>query len=273
MQETLLEMGPEVVSIRHNKISEDRLTLLLVHGLGDSGMTWESVFSQPVAEKYNVIVLDLVGFGRSSKAKVDDGYTFTEHKRRLLECSNFFNVKDLLTIGHSMGGDLVTLLADEDFTGRIKGVVNVEGALTQYDLFLSGKAVQAFNEGWFDDWWESFRSEKAWEWGRAPSGKEYFASLQFCRKEAFLQGAKDIVEWATRLDEPFQSEVGQKFAELKLPKLFCYGTESLPPETLQFIRDNNLPARAFEGIGHCPHYDAAKEFWDHIQKFVTKIEG
>ncbi|MFH1861782.1 MAG: alpha/beta hydrolase [bacterium] len=258
--------------MRQERVVDCTRALLFIHGLGDSGLTWEPLLAQPGLQDSTLIAPDLIGYGRSSSVSSEKGYSFAAQIERLWRILDHFRVEDVVLIGHSMGGDIANLMADGDQDGRIKGLINVEGALTQHDLFLSGKAAQAATEGCFNDWWREFIAEKAWDWGEVPSGREYYASLRFCRREAFLEGAQEIVRWATKLNPPFQSRIGEIFSELTIHKLFCYGSLSLPPETLEFVKQRNLPAQCFEGVGHCPHYDQTIEFVEVVADFLKTLD-
>ena len=270
MPETYLRLGDEIIYIRHNRIRSGRLALLFLHGLGDSGLTFRWVFDDDRFDDFNLIVLDLVGYGRSSGAVGEDNYAFDHQIRRLGEIIERFRVGELLLIGHSMGGDIATLMCQADTDGLTKKIVNVEGALTQYDLFLSGKAARAVEEGRFDDWFDEFINETAWSWGEIPSGRDYYASLRFCRRDAFRENALEIARRNTALSGAYRSQIGELFGSLKIPRVFCYGTESLPKETLAYVKEKNIPARAFEGSGHCPQIDLADEFYDFLYHFITE---
>jgi pimeloyl-ACP methyl ester carboxylesterase len=268
MLETYLAYAGESIYIRHNRLSITKPTLLFVHGLGDSGLTFEPVFGYRNFDGFNLIVPDLVGYGRSSEAYSQDGYSFEAHLRRLWQILGDLNVRELTLVGHSMGGDITALMCRSNADGVVKRYVNIEGALTQFDLFLSGKAAHAVEEGRFDAWFDHFVNETAWSWSETPSGREYYASLRFCRKEAFRKNALEIVRHNTALSGKYQSRIGEIVCSLTIPKIFCYGTQSLPEETLSYITERNIPAQAFENTGHCPHVDRANQFYDFLREFM-----
>jgi pimeloyl-ACP methyl ester carboxylesterase len=270
MVETYYVQEGEYLYILHNRFSVTKQTLLFVHGLGDSGLSFRPVFEDRRFDEFNLIVPDLIGYGRSSTAADPDGYTFNAHLRRLWQTIRNFDLSELILIGHSMGGDIAALLCQSDTDGVVKKYVNIEGALTQHDLFLSGKAAQAVEEGRFDEWFDQFVNETAWNWGKTPSGREYYASLRFCRKEAFRQNALEIVQRNTALPGTYRSRIGEIVCSLTIPKIFCYGTQSLPKETLAYVTERNIPTKAFENTGHCPHIDEAEEFYDFLWAFVTE---
>lgn len=171
MLDTYHRIGDKTVYIRHNQIFPGRPALLFVHGLGDSGLSFGPAFEDRRFDEFNLLVPDLMGYGRSSAATDPGGYTFDAHLRRLWRIVHDYNLHELILIGHSMGGDITALMCRSDTDGRIKKYVNIEGALTQHDLFLSGNAAQAVEEERFDAWFENFVNETAWSWGETLSGR------------------------------------------------------------------------------------------------------
>lgn len=91
--------------------------------------------------------------------------------------------------------------------------------------------------------------------------------MRFCRKDAFRENALEIVRHNTALSGKYQSRIGEIVCSLTIPKIFCYGTESLPKETLVYVAERNIPAKAFENTGHCPHIDQAEKFYEFLWGF------
>ena len=143
MQETYLNIDDELIYIRHSALVKDRKSLLFIHGLGDSGLAFEDVFKYKLLEDFNIIIPDLVGYGKSSRSPKDGDYSFESHLARIWNMIKHYDLHKLTVIGHSMGGDMGTLLCRSDEDGIIHKFVNIEGALTQYDLFISSKAAKA----------------------------------------------------------------------------------------------------------------------------------
>lgn len=77
--------------------------VLLVHGLGTTGKTWDPLVKQADKTKWRLIGFDLLGFGRSPKPQ-DSDYTVDEHAKAIL-ASLDKSVKNqkIIIVGHSMG--------------------------------------------------------------------------------------------------------------------------------------------------------------------------
>jgi pimeloyl-ACP methyl ester carboxylesterase len=188
--------------LRHNELKEERKTLLLVHGLGESGLCFQEIFNEPGFEAFNLLVPDMPGYGRSSGAA---DYRFdlqVQHLAQLVEhIGKDIPVGELIVIGHSLGGDLTTLFCDRYMEELdIKGYVNIEGDITPHQQFISGQADDAYRQGGqpqFEAWFETFANRQVYhDWAEkfGESARRYYASLRFCRPEAFLQNAQELVE-------------------------------------------------------------------------------
>ena len=271
MNEMIFEEGNEFNYIRHNEISPGRITLLFIHGLGDCGLCFQEVFEDRRFDKFNIIVPDLIGYGKSSESANGD-YGFEVHIEKLWKIFADLKLHDLIVIGHSMGGDIATFLCASDQKDIIKKFVNIEGNITQFDLFISREAVKAAEDGNFTHWFydEFMKSKVIEDWGQKyPSCRRYHSSLRNCRTEAFLANARELFQRNTVLPEKYKSETGRIYCSLSIPKVFCYGTESVASGTIDFLKENNLEYQVFDGAFHWPMIDRTKEFYSFLYEFIS----
>lgn len=270
MEESSFKLQNELIYVRHNLISGDRPTLLMIHGLGDSGLAFSDVFDDTRFDDFNILVPDLIGYGRSSVGAGGD-YSLDAQVERLWELIKRVGTSRLFLVGHSLGGDLATLLCVSDRDRTIERFVNVEGNVTQFDLFISGKAAAAARQGWFAEWFRDFADSTVYrDWGsRQESCRRYYASLRFCRADAFIANARECYERNTALDGKYRSEIGRLYSSLSIPRVFCFGSESLSPETAQFLEERGLERREFEGAFHWVMVDKSEEFYSFLYGFLT----
>jgi len=270
LNESYIPIDNEHIYVRHTDIKPDRHSLLFVHGLGDSGISYEDAFKYDFLSDCNIVVPDLIGYGRSSAASSLERYHYKAHIERLWKLIEMLNLTDIILLGHSMGGDISTLMSRENRDRLVRKYINIEGDITQHDLFISSRAVEAFNSGDFPGWFEEHFKYKLifQKFGHQRSSRLYFASLNFCRPEAFLENAKELVARNTKLDSEFKSEIGEIFASLGIPRVYCYGTLSCPKQTLKFLEQKNLPTRKFESAGHSLMVDSSEEFYRFVHEFI-----
>lgn len=153
-------------------------------------------------------------------------------------------------IGHSFGGVIGTIAAE--MCDSIVGFVSIEGNLTIADCTFSKVAVETSD---FNQWFELVRPKVS---------QRYADSLIRSDWKAFRSHAAELVELSTG------SQIGKRFADLRIPKLMIYGANGYPDETIEFIQTAGLDAMRVEGASHWVQEDAPELTAITIQEFVTK---
>lgn len=270
--ETYLPLGNCSLFVRHTEIQRGRRSLVFLHGLGDSGSAFSEAFAQQELAGFNLIVPDLVGFGHSSAA-LDGDYSFGKQAERLWQALGSLGVETVTLIGHSMGGDLATLMAFWGRGERVRSLVSVEGNLTPRDLFISSRAAEAADQGRFGEWFSKDFAQttvlEKWsqEW---PSCRRYYESLLFCHQDAFRESARELVRRNGPVPGSLASEMGALYRSLSLPKVFCWGAESLADETQEFFVEAGLRHKRFANAFHWLMEDQAGEFYLFLRTFCDE---
>ncbi len=84
------------------------------------------MFEERRFDNCNIIVPDLIGYGKSSESANGD-YRFKANIEKLWKIIADLKGHDLIVIGHSMGGDIGTLLCASGKKDKIVKFVNIEG--------------------------------------------------------------------------------------------------------------------------------------------------
>lgn len=87
---------------RYSKVSKPSATLIFLHGIGNSGKTWDEV-STKLPDDVNLIVVDLLGFGDSPKP---DWATYDARTQANSLAKTLLKIglrRNTIIIGHSMG--------------------------------------------------------------------------------------------------------------------------------------------------------------------------
>jgi len=250
-------------------------TIVMIHGLGESGLSFKEGWVGPFLTQHDVIVPDLMGYGRSSGAN-DHDYCLDKQVQRLWKMVNHLGLERFFLVGHSMGGDIGTLMARHDPDSRILGFVNIEGNLTPHDIFISNQAEEAERRGGFQSWfYDDFMQKRVLgEWGsRWASCRRYYASLCLARPNAFRDNAVELVARNRPLPDRKASTTGVEFAALHIPKIFCWGSESLSKTTREFLQESSIPNREFPDSFHWPMIDQAEHFYRLVERFVEETNS
>jgi pimeloyl-ACP methyl ester carboxylesterase len=258
---------------RHTEIKPERPSVLLVHGLGESGLCFLEAFREPALERFNLVVPDLPGFGRS-EGPVDSDYSFPAQVERLCALLEEMLLGRVHVVGHSMGGDIGTELCRLE-PDRVGAFINIEGDLTQHDQLISRAALAAKQEGRFEAWFrDDFRRGKVREWSLEWRSCERYAwSLEMCRPEAFLASAHQIKRLTEAATAGEAGVLGERYRRLPNRKVFCWGTESLAPKSRQWLlKKGGLDNRPFEKAFHWVMIDRSEAFYPFAADFLLGRE-
>lgn len=78
-------------------------TLLFVHGLSSNLDSWKKNI-KGLRSDFRTISIDLPGYGKSSRSKTD--YSLAEYAGMLIDVVDQLNLKNVILVGHSMGGQI-----------------------------------------------------------------------------------------------------------------------------------------------------------------------
>ena len=87
MHESYVNVNGGQLYVRHTEIDQTKKTVLFLHGLGESGLSFSEAFEEFDPDDYNIVVPDLLGYGRSSAANGDD-YSFEAQLERIWQLAN-----------------------------------------------------------------------------------------------------------------------------------------------------------------------------------------
>jgi pimeloyl-ACP methyl ester carboxylesterase len=273
--------------------------LFFIHGFADSGSNFYWV-TEYLKKDYFCIAPDLRGHGKTEASKNPLGYFFYEYVADIYQLFNHFSPNDpLLVVGHSMGGNILSLYGGACPT-RLKAFVNIEGLGIQ-DLPFE-KAPQIFSN-WLN---HSKASAKV----TYPSLEKFSKHLQkrnpFMPEDRSLKVAANLLKkndndtWSLKVDplhflpNPYMyrfENVAPFFKKHKEKILFIesehtnMGDWITPPasspeeatdnrlrETLR--RLNYFPhyqRKTLKNCGHMIHYDCPQDLAQEIFSFFKEV--
>lgn len=257
--------------------------LLLIHGLGDEADTWRHVFV-PLSEKIHVVALDLPGFGRSDKPKVDYSPPFMMDA--IIGLMNQLEIQEATIIGSSLGAILahgITVTRPE----RVKSLILVGGALLQpkpsLDLSLRLMQVPFLGE-WFytklrTNPQAAFDSLKNvyYKLSALPKEDQEFLFTRVNQRvwsddqrRAYFSTLRNMIPWLGSM----QKSLPQQLSAVSTPTLLIRGEfDSLYPEANadQLISIQPKTTKTtIKNSGHLPHQEQPKFFLEAINSWIEQ---
>lgn len=261
-------------------------TYVLFHGKNFSGYYFKDFIDFFVSKNFRVIVIDQVGFGKSTKPK---NYQFSfqslsENTKKLLSS---LNVSSYRLLGHSMGGMLAIRHA-LSFPEEVKSLALINPiGLEDWKTMTSYKSVNELYQGE-----RANTLDKAREYQRISyyDGKwENRYDELLIPLKGWLNGEdKDLIAWNAALtsDMIFTQPVIYEVKNLKMPVVLINGTRDrtaigrawASPENQKRMGQYQELGKKFKalntrvklielpGLGHMPFYEAPKTFWDASSK-------
>ena len=259
---------------------EPKGKIFMVHGLGGSTFSFEKAASALQAQNYTVVLVDLPGFGYSSRFpgydhsqrnRADALWTLLDH----VEAKWPEALKQMKwhLAGHSMGGGTVYAMTLKE-EQRTASLVLIDGALvsappsspltefapaTQWGMvlleyvFISENRIKGFLES---------------AYGETPTYQEIQGYLMPLKTPGTARSAIDMVRTA----ENASLFKGQS---LSLPVLAIWGENDnwVPLTDTQQIKDNitQLEVNIIPGAGHCPMETHAETFNQMLLQWLESL--
>jgi pimeloyl-ACP methyl ester carboxylesterase len=239
--------------------------VVCLHGLGDSHLAFEEAFATRYLAGASIVVPDMAGHGASPATGDYSMEAATRRVRALvahLTAQHGLRPSPLYLVGHSVGGIPAIYYCRDAAPGEVAGLILAEASVTRFGSFVTAHAEAARMSGRFDAWYETFREQIIFRdyLGRFPFCRHYYASLRFCRREAFAGTVLAVRREAKSLPGKWSHAAGAALAELTVPATYAYGRDVVP-ETVTFLQEHEIRLRPFPTDCHFLMQAMAGEFY------------
>jgi pimeloyl-ACP methyl ester carboxylesterase len=251
----------------HYEISGDGEPLLLLHGLGSSGLDWGEqvpVFSA----HYQVITPDLAGFGRSDK--LAGPYSIAEYAKDIFRLLDHLQIDRCHVLGYSMGGAIAFQMA-ADNPQRVSSLIILnslpsfvlDNFAKRREYFLRCLVVRLFGMKPLARLVTKRLLPK--EEHRAVAEK-MAARYELNDRKSYLAALKALVGWSVsdRLDvltvPVLMISADQDYTPVEEKRQYV---EQMPNARLQVIRDSR----------HATPVDQAEVFNKVVLDFLAEVSG
>lgn len=217
--------------------------LVWIHGLGESSTAFDGVAQR--LSGFTHVLPDLPGYSRSPWIDPIGLPELADHLARWLG-----ERAPAALVGHSMGGVLVTLIAER---APVRAVVNIDGNISPGDCTFSGRALQVG--------YAQLRSEIL---GKPGVPATYFAAMCFASPDMFHRHARDLVELSA------SGQLAARFAALRMPALFIAGgvPDGICAESRALLDRAGARWVAIEDCGHWVYLDQPARFVEEVSRFL-----
>ena len=135
-------------------------TFILIHGMWHGGWCWERLTPLLQAAGHQVYTPTLTGLEEGAQARNDDIDLIT-HVQEIVYLCESDNLRDVILVGHSLGGFMAHVIADR-IPERIARIVNLDGIVPE-----NGKSLaDLIGETW--DFFKKKATESGDEWWCPP---------------------------------------------------------------------------------------------------------
>jgi pimeloyl-ACP methyl ester carboxylesterase len=252
--------------------------VLLIHGIGDSSVTWRSIIPQ-LARTHTVIAPDLLGHGASDKPRAD--YSIAGYANAMRDLLSVLGIERATVVGHSLGGGVamqfayqypercerVALVATGGVGKEVNPLLRIASA-PNADLILPLLAVNATRAAVRAGF--SVLHALQTDIGRdADNFLRVFDALpDAASRRAFVRTLRAVVDMRgqviTMLDRCYLMR--------DRPTLLVWGTrDPIIPFEHGVMAHAAMPwsrLEAFEGAGHFPHITHAGRFLEVLGDFL-----
>lgn len=249
----------EIYYISSNKIDSSKPTLFMLHGAGQSHLTWEyQIEFLTNQDGYNFVIPDLPGHGKSKGEGLKSVSEYTEFTKELID---ELGLKEVIFVGHSMGGAIAQVLA-LDRTEYLKAIILVcTGAWMRvaretllavknnYETFCDMLPTRSFTE-------------------KAPE------ILKTKFKEGLLNMDQKVVYHDLIACNKF--DISDKVSDINIPTLIIAGKEDIltPVKYSEYLNHQiyDTELTFIEGSGHFVMQEKPDEFNEVILNFIKELE-
>lgn len=246
--------------------------VVLVHGFGSS-IAWWNRIAPALARRHRVIRVDLIGHGGS--AAPDTGYAMEQQARAVARVLRRLGVRRAAVVGHSMGGNVVTSLA-EQFPRLVERVAIIDSAPSTREPYASdlGPLAQLYLAPIAGQLLHRIRTD-----GAVRNGVDRAFAPGFAYPDRFLDDIRRLPYTAFRRsrdkgdeyrdEEPLHRRLGA----LRKPVLVIWGERDAiaPPVALDLYRRvRGARVEAIPDAGHTPMYERPRATIRALRPFLRR---
>jgi sigma-B regulation protein RsbQ len=253
-----------------NITGQGQQAIVLLHCMGGNQNMWQPML--PTLEQhYQVVLLDLVGFGNSDKTAYSSERhgTIMGHAHDLLDVLQALNLKQVVFIGHSIGA-IVGVLAAIEAPERFASLVLISPS----PRFLNGQDYTGgYERADIDELLASIENDYlGWACNFAPVvvGADDRPDVLLSFTNSFVNSNPEVVRHFARVT--FLADFREDLPLLTTPSLIVQSARDVvaPLAVGHYLNEHlaNSHIAIIDTSGHCPHLTATDQTLAAIEDFL-----
>lgn len=272
------EYSNEII-LNYRVIGSGNTPILFLHGFGTSSLSWDDIIPFFDKSKFTMYLVDLKGFGLSSKPD-DDRYSIDNQADIILNFIYKMSLNDLILVGHSYGGGIALLMTikeqeNQDFP-FISKMILIDSAAYNGNIpfFVSYIKIPILNtiilKGLSPHFTAEYTLKKVFHDKSKVSDDIVKRYVEFRN----YKGADNaLIQTAQSIIPDDYDEIINKYNSINIPVLLIWGKND-PVISLENGRrlDKNLPNSkliVINNCGHVPHEECPIETYEAIVDFLN----
>ncbi|MCU0223189.1 MAG: alpha/beta hydrolase [Acidobacteria bacterium] len=248
--------------VRETRPEDPAATIFYIHGLGESGLSFEGLLAAPELRSYRQVAPDMPGYGRS--AWPERAPSLDETVEQLADFWRRRGEAPAVVVGHSLGGVLGQLLA-ERHPGLVLALVDVDGNKAGADAVFSGRAAAEPLEEFVASGFDRLREAVYRAGGKERAQRGYYASLRLADPRVFHRHSLDLVALS------HGEGLARRLAALPMPRYYVAGAPGgASARSLELLRESAVPTLAVAPAGHWPFLDQPALFAALLRDLVEQ---
>jgi pimeloyl-ACP methyl ester carboxylesterase len=212
------------IPLSYTEAGSGKETLILLHGLGGNKQHWMRNLPG-LSQHYRVLALDLPGYGDSKLQALPEGNLLLYFSKAVVALMDSLAIQKAHLVGHSMGGQLATLLALEHpervRTLTLAAPAGIETFTPQEAAGLKAYAATAYPHKQSK---EQIRQAWALNFHRQPAEVEALIQERLQLNESgYYPTYARVLEGG--VSGMLEAPVAQRLREIKAPVLILFGAE------------------------------------------------
>lgn len=262
--------SPLVVDVWEPTYPSGETPVLLIHGWGGSGSYWRQTAAD-LSETVRVIVPDLPGTGRSQPVDAPQG--MFDQVASIMDVLDLLALDRVQVVGHSMGGGMALLLADEQ-PERVERIVltSLTFFMTQQQIRVYRTVMQVFKV--------TMHFRPSWlvdvPYMTHMMGRQYFYKMpknQALLREGLMEYLRlDGGTAATCANDATTPRIPEAGGQVQVPVLLvaCRHDNMMPIENIDYTADiiPDCDVRWIEDCGHMPMIEKHDEYMLLLREFL-----